>query len=388
MMNIFDSEAWLQLTHKKSRLFISLLSVTLSVVLMFVATALRDGIFEDAVTIHKALQADLFIQSDQAENFWALRAENFSKRVLSQISAIQGVASSRPLYFKSAGLRNPQTLAKKVILIFAFDPNQSAFNLSEINQQLNVITQANTYLYDQLSQSGYGPIIQNLEDQGSFITEAADKKIKIAGLFSLGGGILSANGIMVTSDLNFSHLFNHPISQVNIGLVILETGSDPQEVKQKIAEILPNGLTVLTKEEAMASEKQYWHTGSPIGFIFNTVAMMSSLFGGVIIYQILFTQISEYISVYATFKAIGYTNRYLMNTVLQESVMMAVLGFIPGVIICLYLFGFIQNQTRLPMDMSVARICTIFILTVITCSLASIIALVKLKDADPADLFR
>lgn len=388
MRNVFTSEAWLQLTHKKSRLFISLLSVTLSVILMFVATALRDGIFEDAVTVHKTLQADLFIQPTQTENFWALRSDSFSRRLLAQVAAIKGVASASPFYIGGASLKNPETLAKKRIVLFAFDPDQPAFNLPEINQQIDVITQADTYLYDQLSQATYGPIIENLNHQGIFKTELADKQIRITGIFSLGGGILSANGILVTSDLNFSRLLDHSLAQTNLGLITLEEGTDSQAIKKDIQSNLPKGIEVLTKEEVMANEKQYWNTGSPIGFIFNMVAMISSLFGGVIIYQILFTQISEYLSVYATFKAIGYTNRYLMNTVLQESLIMAILGFIPGVIICLYLFGFIQSQTRLPMEMGIARIGTIFSLSVITCSLASIIALIKLKDADPADLFR
>ena len=388
MMNVFTSEAWLQLTHKKSRLFVSLLSVTLSVTLMFVATALRDGLFEDSVTIHKALRADLFIQPDQTEYFWTLGSGGFPRRLLVQVSAIEGVISANPFYLGGAGLKNPETLAKKRITIFAFDPDQPVFELPKVNRQLNIITQADTYLYDQLSQSKYGPVIQTINNQGIFTTEVADKEIRITGLFSIGGGVLSANGILITSDLNFSKLLDRPLSQTNLGLVTLEEGSNPQVVKQEILEILPKGIEIFTKEELMANEKKYWNTESPIGFIFNTVAIMSSLFGGVIIYQILFTQISEYLSVYATFKAIGYTNQYLINTVLQESFIMAILGYIPGFILCLYLFDLIQGQTRLPMDMSLGRICSIFVLSIVTCSLASIVSLIKLKDADPADLFR
>lgn len=103
-----------------------------------------------------------------------------------------------------------------------------------------------------------------------------------------------------------------------MGLIRVEIGMDSEIVKRKISEILPNDVTVLTKAELIENEKQYWQSSSSIGFIFNLVALMNSLFGGMIIYQILFTQISEYISVYATFKAIEYTNRYLVNTVLQE----------------------------------------------------------------------
>ncbi|MFG6107447.1 ABC transporter permease DevC [Leptothoe sp. EHU-05/26/07-4] len=387
-MNFFTSEAWLQLTHKKSRLFVSLLSVMLSVTLMFTTTALRDGIFEDAVTIHKSLRADLFIQPGQLEYFWALSARGFPRRVMDRVAAIGGVTETSPFYMNWTNFKNPETLAQKQITIFAFDPERPVFNLPEINQQLDVITRSNTWLYDQLAKPGYGPIIQEVQEKGSFTTEIADKKITIAGLFTLGGGILSANGILITSDFNYSNLLGFSLAKVSLGLVNLEEGVDPQAIKQEIVSILPKGIEVLTKEELIANEKKYWTTGSPIGFIFNTLAVIGSIFGGVIVYQILFTQISDYLSVYATFKAIGYTNQYLINTVLQESMLMAVLGYIPGYIFCLYLFNLVQSATRLPMDMSFSRAALVLVLTFITCALASIVAIVKLKDADPADLFR
>lgn len=388
MMNIFTSEAWLQLTHQKTRLFISLLSVALSVSLMFLSTALRDGIFEDAVTIHKALQADLVIQPTQTEYFWALGWRGLPRRTLAQVSTVEGVADVSPFYFTRTSFKNLETLAPKLIVVFGIDPEKSAFNLPEINQQLDAIKQANTCLYDRLSKPGYGPVLQAMEKDGIFKTEVGGKEIKVTGLFSMGGGILSANGLLVMSDLTFSRLFNHSLSNMNLGLISLNENADPQLIKQGIAQILPNGIEVLTKEELMERDKQYWNVGSPIGFIFNILAITSSIFGGVILYQILFTQITDYLSVYATFKAIGYTNYYLITIVLQESLLMAVLGYIPGFIFCWYLFGLVEAQTRLPMDMGLTRIVRVFVLTLVMCSFASLVSLIKLKDADPADLFQ
>lgn len=388
MMNVFTSEAWLQLTHKKSRLFISVLSVALSVTLMFLSTALRDGIFEDAVTIHKTLRADLFIQPTQTEYFWALGWRSISRRTLAQISTVEGVSAVAPFYFSRTSFKNLETLAPKLIVIFGIDPEKMTFNLPEINQQLDAIKRTDTCLYDRLSKPGYGPVLQMMEEQGIFKTEVADQEITVTGVFSMGGGILSANGILVTSDLTFSRLFNYPLSRVNLGLVTLSEDTDPQSAKKEISEILPNGIEVLTKDELMKNDKQYWNVGSPIGFIFNILAMTSSIFGGVIIYQILFTQITDYLSVYATFKAIGYTNQYLISTVLQESLLMAILGYIPGFIFCLYLFNLVENQTRLPMQMGLGRICAVMLLTIVMCFSASLVSLVKLKDADPADLFQ
>ena len=109
--------------------------------------------------------------------------------------------------------------------------------------------------------------------------------------------------------------------------------------------------------------------------------------GGIIVYQIIFVQISDYISVYATFVAIGYSYIYIIKTVLQEAILMAVIGYIPACVFAGYLYSFIENNTRLPMNMNPYRLIIVFLLTCLMCLFGSVIAINKIRDVDPATLF-
>ncbi|MGK7873539.1 MAG: ABC transporter permease DevC [Xenococcaceae cyanobacterium] len=383
-----NSVAWLQLTHKKSRLIICIIGVAFSVALMFITMGLRDGVFEDAVTLHKALQADLIIQPYKIEYFWGMQPRTFPRRILYRVSSINGVASVNPFYFTWGDLKNPNNLELKAIAVFAFKLDRPVFNLPEVNQQIALLKKSDTFLVDRLSRPGYGPIIETLEKKGTYTAELSEEKIKIVGFFNLGGGILSANGSLITSDVNYSQMFGEPLEKVHLGFVNLEKGVEPERIKKAIAEKLPKGVEVLTKEEFKQSEKDYWKKGSPIGFIFNILATIGLIFGIIIVYQILFTQITDYLSIYATIKAVGYTNMYIINTVIQEGLMMSILGYIPGFVMCLYIYDFIKDATRLPITMTFSRALTVLFLTIAMCSVAGVIAIGKLRDADPADLFR
>jgi putative ABC transport system permease protein len=387
MRQIF-AVSWLQLTHNKSRLFISVVGVVFSVVLMFVMMGIRDAIYEDAVTIHKVLQADLFIQPYEVEYFFALPARAFPGRILYSMSALDGVESVAPFYIEWGLLQSTETLEKKSIAICAFQLDKPIFAIPSINQQVKVLQESNTFLFDRLARSGYGPIPELVEKNSSTIVNLSGRNTNIRGLFEIGGGILSVNGLLVTSDSNYSAFFNAPLGRVNMGLVTVQPGADIEKVKAAIAAKLPDGIDVITKEEFIETEKDYWRTGSPIGFIFNVVASIALFVGGIIVYQILFTQISDYLSIYATFKAIGYNDNFLIATVLQEGVIMSVMGYIPGFIICSYSYQYIEAGTRLPVTMTLERCILVLLLTLVMCFLAGILSIRKLREADPAELFR
>ena len=67
---------------------------------------------------------------------------------------------------------------------------------------------------------------------------------------------------------------------------------------------------MLTKAEFIELERQYWGEGGT-GFIFNLGAVVGFIVGTVIVYQILYTDVSDHLPEYATLKAMGYSDRYL-----------------------------------------------------------------------------
>jgi putative ABC transport system permease protein len=379
--------AWLQLTRQKTRLLVTIAGVSFAVISMFVQLGFRDGLYEDSITIHKTLKGDLVLISSKANYLFATIGKSFPRQRLYTALSVDGVASAGPLYFSGGEWKVPQERRSHPIFVMAFKPDKPVFNLPEINQNINKIEQTDVVLFDRLSRSNYGSIVQDFEQGKPIVTEVGDRRIKVGGLFTLGGGIMNADGFIVTSDVNFMRLFNRPLDKVHIGLITLKPGVDAQAAIKNLEAKLPNDVKVMTLQSFMEMEKDYVANNTPIGFIFNLGAGMGFIIGAVIVYLILYTDVSNHMAEYATLKAMGYKDRYLLGIVLQEAIIMAIIGYVPGFALSIGIYDLVKNATRLPTLMTLARALSVMILTIVMCFISGAIAVRKLQSADPADIF-
>jgi putative ABC transport system permease protein len=152
--------------------------------------------------------------------------------------------------------------------------------------------------------------------------------------------------------------------------------------------VIPGDVRLLTREEFMELERQYWNQTTPIGYIFAFGAVMGLVVGFIIVYQILFADVQDHLREYATLKAMGYTNGYLRRVVLQESVILAVLGFLPGMGVAYLVFSRAAGATRLPLELSVNSALGVFLLTLAMCAGSGLLALRRLRTVDPAEIFQ
>jgi putative ABC transport system permease protein len=143
----------------------------------------------------------------------------------------------------------------------------------------------------------------------------------------------------------------------------------------------------LTVEEFAEVEKHYWQSQGTIGFIFGIGVVVGFIVGTVIVYQILYTDVANHLPEYATLKAMGYSDRYLLSLLLQEALILALLGFIPGFAVAVGLYQLTYAVTLLPIGMTASRAGLVFLLTVLMCGVSAGIATGKLRSADPADIF-
>jgi putative ABC transport system permease protein len=167
----------------------------------------------------------------------------------------------------------------------------------------------------------------------------------------------------------------------------LKPGADIEQVQADLKAKLPNDVLVLTKEEFIQRERNYWSQVSPIGVIFGFGTIVGFLVGTVIVYQILYSDVSDHLPEYATLKAMGYGDRFLVGILLQEALILAIMGFVPGFAVSLGLYGLIAQATLLPVKMSLDRLVLVLSLTLVMCIASGAIAMRKLQSADPADIF-
>lgn len=93
--------------------------------------------------------------------------------------------------------------------------------------------------------------------------------------------------------------------------------------RARLAAMLPNDVVVLTLEAFVKQEMDYWADRVAIGFIFNLGSLMGLPVGVVIVYSILYTDVTDHLNEYATLKAIGYLDRQLFSVVIQESLILS-----------------------------------------------------------------
>ncbi|HEY9832623.1 MAG TPA: ABC transporter permease DevC [Stenomitos sp.] len=376
---------WLQLSREKSRLLVALSGIAFADVLMFMQLGFQAALYDSNTKLSRALDADIVLVSPQARNTQNL--STFSRRRLYQAKDVPGVKSAEAFYSNIITWKHPDTRKETSIQVIAFNTEQQLLNLPEVNQQIDKTKLPNVVLFDRKSRGNYKNAIAQIEQGKAVKTEVERRTITIAGVFPLGASF-GADGILVASDQTFLRLFpRREAVSINLGLIKLEPGYDPEQIATALKSHLPNDVRVLTHQQYIEFEESYWKQESPIGFIFGLGTGMAFVVGVVIVYQVLSTDVNSHMKEYATFKAMGYRNQYLLAVVFEEAIILAFLGFIPGFILPIGLYQLAANATALPIYMKASRALTVLILTIIMCAISGAIATRKLQSADPADMF-
>jgi putative ABC transport system permease protein len=376
--------SWLQLIEHKSRLAIAIAGIAFADLLIFVQLGFQDALYDSAIAPHQNLQANLVVINPHFQSL--ISVKSFQRDRLYQTLGFNGVKSVNSLYIGTGLWRNPTTRIDRAILIWGVDPSQSTFTFPEVQQKLDKIKSLNRVLFDRAGRPEYGDIEKDYQAKGAFEVEVNSKLLTVEGIFT-NGASFAADGNAITSDSTFLNLFpERKRSNIDVGLITLQPSANRKLIQQEIATAMPE-LRVLTIEEFAAIERNYWESQGAIGFIFTLGVIVGFIVGIVIVYQILHTEVSDRLPEYATLKAMGYTDLYLFSIVLQEALILSILGFLPGMATSIGLYQVAQAATLLPIVMKTDRAIFVLILTVVMCISSGSIAIRKLQAADPADLF-
>ncbi|MGH8001035.1 MAG: ABC transporter permease DevC, partial [Brasilonema sp.] len=372
---------------------VAIAGIAFIVILMFIQLGFQDALYSSATQVHRHLQGDLFLVSSQ---YKALTAnQSFFRTRLYQALGFNGVESVSPMYIGFAKFKNPVNGQKYSIYVIGFEPGKPVMNLPEIEESLDKIKIPDVVLFDRNSRPEFGNIADKLQkEKTEHIIEIfpfnslAGYRVRVGGLFSLGPSF-GVDGNLIVSDSTFLRIFpnSRPAEMIDVGAITLKPDVNPQNVQRELQANLPNDILVFTRQGFIDFEKEYWANRTPIGFILNLMLSMASVVGIVIVYQILYSNISNQLIAYATLKAIGYANNYLFHVVFQQAFILAVLAYIPGFAVSLGLYDFAMQVTKLPIMMSVNNAIIVFISTILMCMISGALAINQLRSTDPADIF-
>lgn len=376
--------AWYQLISEKRRLVAALAGIAFAVLLQLMQFGFRDALFTSATTLHSHLRGELVIVSTQYE--YLLATGSVTRRRFQQAQAVPGVAAVSPVYVGGAAFKNIETLDDRRILIVAFDPDDDVIDEPTVVAGLDRIRIPDVVLFDERGRLDFGPVADRVRDGGDLKAQLGGRQVTVGGLFTLGVSF-AANGHLVMSDSTFRTLTGRPEGTYELGVVRLAPGADVSTVQAALEAQLPDDVRVLTQQQFIDVERAFWDKSSPIGFIFLLGTLIGLLVGAVIVYQILYTDVSDHLGEYATLKAMGYSDRHFYYVVLEEALILSVAGFPFGFASALLLYAVARNVTRLPITMTTSRAVLVFVLTVAMCAVAGMMATRKLRAADPAEVF-
>jgi putative ABC transport system permease protein len=377
---------WRQLRHNPTRLAVALGGVAFANALIFMQLGVMGALFESAAKPVRMFNADILVMSPLARAIGD--SGTLPRRRLYQALGVDGVMAGAAIQIGNISIRNESGTLQASVLAFGVDPDFDSFVSPEIKRQMLLVRTADTALLDRLTRSTLKPMVDALGRGETPRAELAGRTVTMNGSFSMGASFQN-DGTMIMSDQTYLRLFpRNTGSAVSMILLQAEPGADVEAVAERVRAVLdPKDAKVTTVNDYAQSIKDFMRNNTPIGFIFTFGVVIGLVIGFAIVYQILSADVNDHLSEYATFKAMGYTHSYLLGVVFEEALLLAALGFVPGILLSFGLYAIIGFGTDLAVEMAWSRPPLVLVLTFIMCALSGAMATRRLKAADPADVF-
>lgn len=375
--------AWLNLVHDRTRTLVAIAGVAFAIVLILMQLGFLNSVRQTATQIYDKLSFDVLLTSPQYQSI--SKAGMFSRVRLYQAASVPGVHDAHPLYLDfnlwlNHG-RGQRGASRRGIFVIAFPLDQRPLRIPQLAGDLSALKQPGHVFMDRLSRKQFG------DWRDSADLQIGGKKVRVVGEFAMGTGF-GADGDVVVGDQTFQDLFpQRSLDDVSLGLVRVKPGFNPQAVAEEMRRLLPPDVDIYTRRQIEASERAHWVKRTSVGVIFTLGVVVGFIVGTAIVYQVLSSDIANHQAEYATLKAMGYSNGYLAGVVLEQALILAVVGFIPGWAISLGLYVITERSAHIPMRMGWGLSLFILALSIAMCALSGVASLRKVNSADPADLF-
>jgi putative ABC transport system permease protein len=356
------------------------------VLLMMLQLGFRNAFLDSALEVINQIDGDIFLTSTTKFRFG--RRDPFSRRQLYAARAVDGVEWARPIYaeWATSGWKNPQTHKIYNVQVLAFDPDQPVFRFPEIAAHIDELRQPDTALADARARAFLG-----VAPAGT-VTELARRNIRIVGTISLGPDF-TTDGTLITADRTFMKFFpphdldEGELADIEFGVIKVRPDRSAAKVQHALQQALPVGVAARTKAGLLELETKFQNNVSPVGPIFMLGTAIGFIVGVMITYQILYTDLSDQLPQYATLKAMGYPNAYLLRVVLEQATFYGLVAFVPALLCAVMLYHAIGEIALLPLRMSAGILWGTLVLTVGMCVLSGLLVVRRVVAADPAEVF-
>jgi len=379
--------AWLQLKRQPVKYLVAIAGIGFAALLMYMQIGFQSGLLTSSTTFYAALDADLILISPKT-----VSSGSFSQFPQSQLFRANGykeVESVVPMYVTNITAQKLGGQKPTSLRIIGYDPDVRALNVDAVNEQANELKTAGYALFDTEGNSRTGPVAKAIEENGyQFLTlYNLTQTFRTVGLFGLGSTFAADSNIITSPGTAIQLADQLNFGEISLGLIKVNDKKALPQLQRNLKELYDGEIQVLTKDELIAQEQNYWNTSSSFGVVFGFGTFMGVIVGGVMVYQVLYTDVTDHLKEYATLKAMGFSNQFILGIVIQEAILLGVSSFIPSTLVSAGMYAFLTSASGISIQMTHQKIGLVGALTVGICAASAAIAVNKLRDADPASVF-
>lgn len=388
MLNPFSHRplplAWLLLSKQPTKFLTAILGVAVAGMLILIQLAIQDALYNSSVAIVKKFDAELVMISQKSASLTGLAS--FDQPRLANVFAADSVQNVYPIRWRYVKWRLPGESLGRLAIAIGINPSQPVFKDDAIQAIQAELSIPGRILYDSLSRPEFGPVQEQFERERTMVAYGGDVRLKVAGLVRLGPSF-GYDSSFITSQSTVDSIYPESAGQIELGLVKLKPGVNVDTALAKLSTSLPADVNLMTAKQFANTEKSYWANSKPIGYVFLFCAVMGLAVGAMMVYQLLSMDVSFHLPAYALMLSIGYQRLRLESVVFMQGIILSVLGFPISWLVSSLLCRLIAGATSLPMALPALTVALTFLLVVFMCSASSLLAMSKLNDADPAELF-
>jgi putative ABC transport system permease protein len=377
-MNPIVRIAWGNTFQNRRRTLAALGGIAFSILLVF----LQLGFLQAAKTQVTLLFDDLdFDAAMVGERYQILAtAPEFDRRRLIQAAVDPDVTDTFKLNVQGSRWFNPETLIESSLLVIGLDDKPDFIRDPQLREGMKTLRDGRSVILDRFSHPDYGEKTVGLKGN------VRNQDVEATALFDL-GLFFYAEGSIATNESNFLRLTGRRINDVTIGLIKLRKGADAEAAVKRIRGLVPSDVVVMTRDRLIAEERGYFVSVKPVGIMFQSAVLVAFVVGLVILFQILVTEINNRMQEYATMKAMGFGNRFVYGIGITQNLIFIAFSFLPAFLMSAGLFHLVYVLSRLPTRMTLRLAVTVLLLTLVMGVVAGLLAMRRIRRADPADLF-
>lgn len=359
--------------------------ITIACLLMFIQIGLRNALFNRSIAVHNLLKADLVVINKDSSTLATMRP--FPVQRMGEIYGDRDIDDITRVRVRSLRWHNQYSENSRNLLALGVDPSKQPLGLVGEPSALESIKGLFNVLFDSNSRREFGPVATLLKSGEKVTSDVSGYRLTVSGLVSIGSSFAFDGYLLASIQTLESLMSDGSQGDAEIGLITIKKDREPEQILKRLKSKIPSDIKILTKNGFIQQEINYWRRNTALGFVFDLGTFFGVIVGSTMIYQVLYTDVSDHLAEYATLRAMGYSMGYLCSIVIKQGLGVSVAGFAPSVVLGVLVYRLIHKATNIAVEMNTEILVVVFVLTTLGSTVAALLVTRRLWSTDPAEIF-